>query len=83
MSANEPTPPSASAWEAGLHAIDDEDEAREYAKGKVHEPLAEAHSRAKRVLELEQARSEPRPTVVAHAQQSVDLMEQAMGMWHR
>lgn len=83
MSADESTPPAASSWEDGLHAIDDEDEAREYAKGQVQEPLAEAHSRAKRVLELEQARPEPRPTVVAHAQKSVDLMEQAMGMWQR
>ncbi len=81
MSANEPGQPT--SWEDGLKAIDDEDEAREYAKGKVHEPLAEAHARAKRVLELEQTRPEPRPTVVSHAQQSVDLMEQAMGMWHK
>jgi hypothetical protein len=70
------------AWEGGLSAIDDDQEATEYAKGVVHEPLAEAHSRAKRVLELEQARPNPRPTVVAHAQKSVDIMEQAMGMWH-
>ncbi len=76
MSANE-----SPSWEQGLTAIDDEQEATEYAKGAVHEPLAEAHGRAKRVLELEQARPNPRPTVVAHAQKSVDIMEQAMGMW--
>jgi hypothetical protein len=70
-----------SSWEDGLSAIDDEHEATEYAKGAVHEPLAEAHARAKRVLELEQARENPRPAVVAHAQKSADIMEQAMGMW--
>ncbi len=69
------------SWEDGLSAIEDEDEAREYAQGAVHEPLAEAHRRAQKVLELEQARPAPRPTVVAHAQKSVDIMEQAMGMW--
>jgi hypothetical protein len=72
---------SSASWEDGLSAIDDENEATEYAKGAVHEPLAEAHARAKRVLELEQSRPNPRPTVVAHAQKSVDVMEQAMGMW--
>jgi hypothetical protein len=79
MSATEPTP---SSWEESLSAIDDEHEATEYAKTAVHEPLAEAHSRAKRVLELEEARPNPRPKVVAHAQKSVEVMEQAMGMWH-
>ncbi|HEU0316087.1 MAG TPA: hypothetical protein VFR49_02090 [Solirubrobacteraceae bacterium] len=72
---------SSASWEDGLTAIDDEQEATEYAKGAVHEPLAEAHRRAKRVVELEQSRPNPRPTVVAHAQKSVDVMEQAMGMW--
>ncbi|MGI8801577.1 MAG: hypothetical protein ACR2KV_05300 [Solirubrobacteraceae bacterium] len=83
MSTSEPSPPTSSSWESGLNSIEDQHEAAEYAKGAVHEPLSEAHSRAKRVLELENARENPRPAVLEHAQQSVDIIAQAMGMWSR
>ncbi len=77
MSTNQP----GAGWEDNLSSIDDEHEAKEYAKSAVHEPLAEAHARAERVLELEKARDTPRPAVIAHAQKSADIMKQAMGMW--
>jgi hypothetical protein len=72
---------SASTWEDGLGDIEDEQDASKYAKEQVHEPLAEAHRRAKRVVELEEARPNPRPKVIENAQQQADILAQALGMW--
>ncbi|MEA2298677.1 MAG: hypothetical protein QOF77_1613 [Solirubrobacteraceae bacterium] len=78
MPGDESTPAASSSWEEELKKKTDPEERHEYAKTVIHEPLAEAAKRAKRVAELEKEQGGENH----HAATTAELIQPILGMWH-